>query len=167
MSQIQAWLCSPSLTDCPESLTKEKRAGAASTIEHPSGNQLSVQNFAVSPLPSETTQAALKVAPTSFSVESGKPCQGLTSVAHLSQGHRHRKASPKSLRLAKPRPPNSLGLQTRVHGSKQCPPFISSSPFQTKPRHLCSMTLIAHTGSGSTDMKWRGRAIRTELVRAR
>lgn len=133
-------------------------------LSDPPGSQLSVQNLAEAPSPSEIAEAALNIAETAFSVVSGSKCHGLGCSSHFIHDHRHRRAHPNHLRLRTPSPPQSLGAHTCAHGSKQWPPLMASSPFHMKPRHLLLIILMAQTGRGKTAMKWIGRAMSTELT---
>lgn len=45
------------------------------------------------------------------------------------------KRDAEQVQIQNPQPPLSVGIQTRDHGRRQCPPLISSSPFQSAYFH--------------------------------
>jgi hypothetical protein len=97
------------------------RCGTKS-FRRPSGSQLSNQKKVVAPSPTTEEVAASKISNTLWGTWISNSFHGREASTRLNQSHRTRSARFIFRRFGIPRPPNSFGIQTLSHATRQWPP---------------------------------------------
>jgi hypothetical protein len=109
-----------------------KRCGAKS-FRHPSGSQLSNQKKVADPSPTTEQVAALKISVTIGGTWISYSFHDREAYTRLNQSHRARSARFIFGRFGILRPPNSFGIQTLSHATRQWPPCTFLRPFHKNP----------------------------------